>query len=100
MAITKEEVREITEEAISLCRREVDQELMRLHKQDLDNAWTEERAELLANRAADRAVDKITNNFYTSVGKKTVAAIGATVVVMVIFLQDEAKHWLTMFRGK
>ena len=89
MAITKEEVKEIAEEAITVCRREVDKELIHLHEQDKENAWTEERARELAAEAAKIAVKNITDQFYLSVGKKTVTAIGVLVVAAVIFVREQ-----------
>lgn len=92
MAVTKEDVKEITEEAIAVCRREVDKELMRLHEQDRENAWTEERAKKIATEAAAMAVKQITDQFYMSVGKRTVATIGVLVIGAAIFLRDEFKR--------
>lgn len=92
MAITKEEVKEITAEAINACRREVDKELIRLHEQDRENAWTEERAKTIAAEAAAIAVRQITDQFYMSVGKRTVATIGVLVIGAAIFFRDEFKR--------
>lgn len=94
MAVTKVEVIEITAEAIAACRREVDRELIRLHEQDKENAWTEERALELAEKASDLAVKKITDNFYKSIGKKTVTAVGVAVVGVAIFLKEEVLRWI------
>lgn len=74
---------------IDSCRQEVNEELIYIHKRLDENVWTPERAEAIAQRAAelasgkaaDLAVDKITNNLYMGVGKKTLVIIGATIVV-------------------
>ncbi|WP_448508798.1 hypothetical protein [Immundisolibacter sp.] len=94
MAVSKDEVIAITSEMVSMSRREIDKELIRLHEQDLANAWTEERAAMLAERAANLAVKKITDSFYLNIGKKTVATIGALVVGLVIFMNEELKKWI------
>lgn len=91
---TRRDMEEIAAEAVLACRREVDKELIRLHEQDRANAWTEERAIALAEAASDLAVKKITDNFYKSIGKKTVTAVGVAVVGAVIFLKDEVKRWI------
>lgn len=87
--VTKDDLRE----AIDICRREVDRELISLHEQDRENAWTEDRARELARHAAEIAVKQITDGFYASVGKKTVMIIGATVVTMVFIMKDAATRW-------
>lgn len=92
MALTKDDVKEITAEAISVCRREVDRELLKLHEQDRANAWTEERARTIAAEAAAMAVKQITDQFYLSVGKRTIATIGVLVIGAAIFLRDEFKR--------
>lgn len=94
MAVTKEEVAE----AIQLCRREVDRELMKLHEQDRENAWTEEKAAQVAKCAADMAVKRITDQFYMTVGKKTIATIGVIVVVTFITFKDAVAEWLTKLK--
>ena len=76
-------------EAIDSCREEVDEELKYIHRRLDENVWTPERAEAVAQRAAelasgkaaDLAVDKITNNLYMGIGKKTLVVVGATIVV-------------------
>ncbi len=90
--LTKEEAQTIVESAVAVCRREVDHELATLHQQDQLNAWTEERATAIAKQAADMAVKQITDNFYMSVGKKTVATIGAMTVVSIIAFRDYIKR--------
>lgn len=94
MAVTKEEVAE----AILLCRREVDKELMKLHEQDRANAWTEERATAVAKQAADLAVKHITDQFYMTVGKRTIATIGVIVVVTFITFKDAVAEWLSKLK--
>jgi len=90
--ITKEETQKVVSEAIAACRLDVDRELTKLHEQDMKNAWTEERATEIAKKAADMAVKQITDNFYMSVGKKTVATIGAMTVVGIIAFRDFLKR--------
>lgn len=91
-----EEVRAIVKEVVSECRYEVDHEIDKLHdKIVVEHAWTEERANDIAEKAADLAVRKITDNFYMSVGKKTLVVLGAAVAGLVIFLKDEIHRWLT-----
>jgi len=94
MTITREEARTIAQEVVGECRAGVDDELRKLHEQDKANAWTEERATKIATDAANMAVRQITDRFYMSVGKKTVATIGVLVVGGVIFVKDEAKRWI------
>lgn len=94
MAVTKEEVAE----AILLCRRQIDEELIRLHEQDRANAWTQERANKVAEQAADMAVKRITDQFYMTVGKKTIATIGVIVVVTFITFKDAVAEWLTKLK--
>lgn len=92
--LTPEETKNLVETAIAVCRRDVDEELIKLHAQDRANAWTEERATEIAKKAADLAVKQITENFYMSVGKKTVATVGAMVVVSVIAMREYIKKKL------
>jgi hypothetical protein len=73
---------------IEQCRAEVDAELARLQQAIDAEKWTEEKAQKIADKAAARAVETITQNFYMSVGKRTVMVIGALVVGAVIWLHD------------
>lgn len=88
------------DDQIRLCREEVDNSMLRLEKEinlrltHLEkNAWTEERVEDVANKAADKAVEKITITFYSNVGKKTIAIVGAAVIAATIFLTDVVKNF-------
>lgn len=74
--ISKEDVRTIATEVV---------------REHHDSTWTEERARQVATIAAGIAVKQITDNFYMSVGRKTVATIGAAVVVGVIAFKDYMK---------
>lgn len=94
MAVTKEEVAE----AILLCRRQIDEELIRLHEQDRANAWTQERANKVAEQAADLAVKKITDQIYMGVGKKTITTIGALVIISFISFKTEIAEWLSKLK--
>lgn len=78
----------MTQDAIDACRAEVDAELSRLRSAIEAEKWTEEKAQRIADVAAARAVETITQNFYMGVGKKTVMVIGALVVGLVIWLHD------------
>lgn len=73
---------------IDKCRREVDVEIEKIREDLRKAAWTEERAKIVAEDAAKIAVDRITNNFYMSVGRRTVAIIGALVVGLALWLHD------------
>ena len=86
--------REDMQDAIEICRREVDKELIALHEQDRANAWTEDRACKLAEQAANMAVKQITDGFYASVGRKTVMIIGGTIVAMVFIMREAASKWM------
>ena len=70
------------------CRAEVDAELSRLADAIEAEKWTEEKAQRIADAAAAKAVETITQNFYMSVGKRTVMVIGALVVGVVIWLHE------------
>ena len=94
MTITKEEARDIALEVVTQCRTEVNDEIVKLHKADAENAWSEEKAQMIAEKAANLAVKHITTEFYAGVGKKTVTAIGASVVVVVIMAKDYLKSLL------
>lgn len=96
--MNEQQIKEIVQSHVNLCRREIDKELLRLHEQDVKNAWTEERAEEVAKRASDMAVKKITDQFYMTVGKRTIATIGALVVVSFIAFKDQVAEWLTRIR--
>ncbi len=93
--ITREEAKEIAEQVVSGCRIQVDGELARLK----EGMWTEERAKRIAQEAGEMAaglaVQRITDNVYMSIGKKTVVVLGATVVTLIIFLKEELKAWIT-----
>lgn len=78
----------MTKELIEACRREVDAELDKIKERVEQGAWTEERAKKVAAEAANLAVAQITNNFYMSVGKRTVAVIGALVVGLALWLHE------------
>ena len=91
MSLTKEEVHDIALEVVHECRTEVNDEIKQLHKADAENAWSEEKAKKIAAEAADLAVKQITTEFYAGVGKKTVTAIGASIVVVVIMAKDYLK---------
>lgn len=86
--ITKEEVHEIAMQVVKGCREEVDKEIKSVKS---EVAWTEERAQEVATKAAAIAVKQITDNFYLSVGRKTIATIGAMVVVGLITFKDNLK---------
>lgn len=73
------------------CRTDVDKEILKLHEADRDNAWTEAKAKLIAEEAAELAVKQITTQFYAGVGKKTVTAIGAATVATIILARDYLK---------
>lgn len=73
---------------IERCRAEVDSELEKLQQAIDAEKWTEEKAQKIADKAAEKAVETITQNFYMSVGKRTVMVIGALVVGAVIWLHD------------
>ncbi len=73
---------------IDQCRAEVDAELAKLHRAIEAEKWTEEKAQRIADAAAARAVETITQNFYMSVGKRTVMVVGALVVGLVIWLHE------------
>lgn len=81
-------------ELVYQCRAEIDAELHKLHEQDRANAWTEYRAKEVAEEAAKIAVKTITDQFYMSVGKKTIATIGVMVIAAGIFLRE---HLLEIF---
>lgn len=94
MTISREEAHEIAHQVVSECRANVDAELLKLHQADRDNAWTEEKATAIANQAAAMAADKIWNDVYISVGKKTLAVVGATVIASIILLKESVRKWL------
>jgi len=96
MPLTKAEVEDIAADVVAACRSDVNKEIAKLHEQDRANAWTEARAIALAEAASDLAVKKITDNFYKSVGKKTIAVIGAAVVGLGLYLSEEFKKWTGM----
>ena len=81
----------MTQDAIEACRAEVDARINELTAVVENGLWTEERAKKIAEQAADQAVRQITDNFYMSVGKRTVAIIGALVVGLALWLHD---FWL------
>lgn len=91
MTISREEAHAIAIEVVRECRTDVDEEIKKLHQADHENAWTEDKAKRIAAEAASLAVDKITNDFYAGVGKKTVTMIGASVVATVILMRDYFK---------
>lgn len=72
---------------------DVDAEIMKLHQADKDNAWTEEKATAIANAAAVLAVKLIWDDVYISVGKKTLAFVGATVIASIVLLKDSVRKW-------
>lgn len=90
--LSEEETQDLVSKAICMCRRDIDTELIKLHEQDRLNAWTEERAQEIATYAADLAVKKITDSFYMSVGRKTVATIGVMTVVGLVAFRDFLKR--------
>ena len=63
-------------------------ELDRLRNAIEAEKWTEEKAKQIADAAAERAVEMITQNFYQGVGRRTVMVIGALVVGLVIWLHE------------
>lgn len=93
MTITKEEAREIATEVVQQCRKDVDDEIVKLHQADKDNAWTEDKAKKIAADAADLAVKQITEQFYMSVGKRTVAVIGAAVIAASMLISETVRKW-------
>lgn len=86
--ITKDDVHEIARQVVRECREEVNHEIKAVKS---EVAWTEERAQKVATMAAEIAVKQITDNFYLSVGRKTIATIGAMVVVGLIAFKDNLK---------
>jgi hypothetical protein len=94
LTLTKEEVHSIAVEVVTACRKDVDLEILKLHTADKENAWTEQRAEDIAEKAARMAVKQITDNFYMSVGKKTIITIGAITVGVIIMAKDFLKSAL------
>ena len=96
MTITREEVHDIAVDAVSVVRGEIEKELGDIRLKMAHNAWSEQRAREVATIAAEIAVKQITDQFYMSVGKKTVAAIGATVVVSVVMFRDYLKDLIGM----
>jgi hypothetical protein len=93
MTLSREDVKQIAEQTVQGCKTEIDSEIQRLHAADAANAWTEDKAKKIAESAADLAVKRITDNFYMSVGKKTIATVGAIVVGLVFFLREEWARW-------
>lgn len=94
--ITRDEAHAIAIEVVRECRNDVDDEIKKLHEADRNNAWTEEKAKNIAEKAAELAVKQITNDFYAGVGKKTVTMIGASVVATVILTRDYIKSLIGM----
>lgn len=92
------QIKELVKNHVEVCRREIDRELLRLHEQDMQNAWTEERAEEVAKKAAELAMQQMTDKFYMTVGKRTIATIGALVVVSFITFKDTVVEWLTKLK--
>ena len=74
--------------AIEQCRAEVDRRIDELSETVERGLWTEERAKKIAEQAANQAVRQITDNFYMSVGKRTVAIVGALVVGLALWLHE------------
>ena len=94
--ITREDIQKITDNSIAVCRRDIDQELIKLAKMNMDSAWSDERAHDIAQQAADIAVKQITDGFYASVGRKTVMIIGGTIVAMVFIMREVVEKWVGM----
>lgn len=94
--ITRDEAQAIAVAVVKECRLDVDEELKKLHQADKDNAWSEDKARMIAEHAAELAVKQITENFYMGVGKKTIAIIGAAVVAVVILAKDNLKALVGM----
>lgn len=88
MAMTKDEVHNIAAEIVASCRADVNKEIKELRDTDKQNAWTETRAKEIAAEAASLAVRQITDNFYLSIGKKTVASVGVVSVAVVFWFQE------------
>ena len=74
--------------AIEQCRAEVDRRIDELSETVERGLWTEDRAQKIAEQAAERAVRQITENFYMGVGRKTVAIIGALTVGLALWLHE------------
>jgi hypothetical protein len=101
MTIDRTEVREIAEAVVERCKHDV-------NKQITEHLWTEEKAkkiaedaarmaaQMAAEPAAELAVQKITNNFYMSIGKKTFVVTGALVVGYILMIRDELRTWFGM----
>lgn len=96
--MNEHQIKEMVKNHVEVCRREIDRELLRLHEQDMKNAWTEERAEEVAKKAAELAMKQMTDKFYMTVGKRTIATIGALVVISFITFKDQVAEWLTRIK--
>lgn len=83
--LDKEAAHAIALEVVSTCRADVDRELEALRDLVREHTLTPDKvkhiASLAAVESADLAVEKITNNFYMGIGRKTLVVLGATVVV-------------------
>lgn len=83
--LDKETAHAVALEVVKTCRADVDRELEEIRALIHDHTLTPEKvkhiASLAAVESADLAVQKITDNFYMGVGRKTLIVLGATVVV-------------------
>jgi hypothetical protein len=66
------------------CRKEVDEAISRLHEKVDGFSLREEQIEAIAERASDRAVEKMTTYVYLNVGKGVVTKVFK--IIGIIFL--------------
>lgn len=92
--LDKEAAHLIAHEVVGDCKREMDNKIDEVRRIAEKNNLSDEKIKQIAQIAAEVAVERITEDFYMGVGKKTVLVIGATVVVTWDQLREGIKRAL------
>ena len=80
-------------EEIRACRAEVDEALKELHEKVDSRSLTQEEVEAIAEKASDKAIEKLTNMAYLEIGKgvvsKTLKVIGIVAAFLAFYWHDK-----------